>query len=853
MLVTISLSTILRAEVDHSFVDTFSSDTTTLQVTDTVLTDSLNADTLIRVRKDSPIKSRIRYSALDSFLYDISGTKVYLSRGAEVYYENISLKADYIVLDQKNKIVYARGVPDSTGKIVGKPVFTDNGQVYNSDEMTYNFETKKGKIKEVTTKEGEGYLLADDVKKNQYDEVFIRNGKYTTCNLPHPHFYIALTKAKNTENKTVSGPAYLVVEDVPLPLAIPFGFFPRKSGRSSGILLPEIGEDRELGFFLRNGGYYFGINDYVDLALRGDIYSRGSYGFSTVSRYNARYKFNGNVAAGYTNRKFGEPETISFAQTKDFYIRWTHLQDGKARPGSTFGANVNIASRTNYRNTVTTNLQSILQNNLSSSVSYSKNWAGTPFSLSSSLSHYQNLQTGEVTLGLPRLQFNVSRVNPFDSKNRIGDQKWFHKIGFNYTLNADNKISTYDSLLFRKETLSKFQNGIQHAIPISTSFNVLKYFTLSPQLNYTERWYFSSIEKTWNGSSVQVDTIQGFKQARDYAASAALTTRIYGMFNVNKMGIQAIRHVAVPSLSYSYRPDFAKPGFGYYKKVRVDSAGTMATYSVFENGIYGTPGAGKSSVLSFSLDNNLEMKTRRMTDTGLVTKKIRLFDNLRIGGNYNMAADSLKLSNISISARSVILDRINIDVQSAFDPYTLVQDSTGTARRVNVTELDKNKRLARLVSAGVTVGTSLNPQAFKPKTPEQQKVRSRYDQMDLDYIDRNPEYYVDWTIPWNLSVSYFLQYNRPLYTKTISQSVNFSGDVNVTKKWKVGFSSGYDITRKEVTPTALNIYRDLHCWDLAINWIPFGTYQQYSVDLKVKASILQDLKLSRRRQFYERD
>lgn len=841
----------------HSPVDT----SVTKIIVDSLSIDSTKIDSIsIKQKKKGPIDLPIKYNAVDSIVYDIVNSKVYLYNKAEVFYGNINLKADYIIIDQIKKTVYAKGVSDSAGKVTGKPIFTDAGQVYNSEEMSYNFETKKGKIKEVTTQEGQGYLLANDVKKNQYNEVFIKDGKFTTCNLPHPHFYIALTKAKNIEDKTVSGPAYLVVEDVPLPLALPFGFFPRKSGRSSGILMPEIGEDRELGFFLRNGGYYFGISDKVDLAIRADIFSRGSYGFSAFSRYNVRYKFNGNFTATYNDRRFGEPNTSSYIRNKDFSIRWTHNQDAKAIPGTRFSASVNIATRNNFRNNITTNLQSIVQNDLNSSISFSKSWEGTPFSLNGSMTHNQSLSTGIVSLGLPSISFNMSRIFPFDSKNRVGPQKWYHKIGVSYTADALNRITTTDSLLFESSSLDRFQNGVRHTIPVSTSFNVLKYLTVSPFVNYTERWYFNSIAKQWNGSDVLVDTVSGFKRAMEYNTGLSLTTRVYGMFPVNAAGIVAVRHVLTPVLSFSYRPDFSQSQFGYYQNVQSDTNGRSQLYSIFENnnGVFGSPGAGRSNLLSYSIDNNLEMKIKTKTDTGDVVKKVRIFDSFRFTGNYNMAADSLKFSNVNVVARTVIFGRLNIDLGATYDLYTYEADSNNVYRRVNKFEYNENNRLGRLISANLSIGTNLNPEAFKSKKnnnnpANNSALRNRYNYAEVEMINRFPQYYVDWSIPWNLAINYNLSYNKPLMTATTTQALNVSGDISVTPKWKIGFLSGYDFTTKEITPTSLNIYRDLHCWDLSINWIPFGTYQRYSVDLKVRASILQDLKLSRRREFYERE
>ena len=497
---------------------------------------------------------------------------------------------------------------------------------------------------------------------------------------------------------------------------------------------------------------------------------------------------------------------------------------------------------------------------MNSSISFSKSWEGTPFSLNGSMTHNQSLSTGIVSLGLPSISFNMSRIFPFDSKNRVGPQKWYHKIGVSYTADALNRITTTDSLLFETSSLDRFQNGVRHTIPVSTSFNVLKYLTVSPFVNYNERWYFNSITKQWNGSDVLIDTISGFKRAMEYNAGMSLTTRVYGMFPVNAGGIEAIRHVLTPVLSYSYRPDFSQSQFGYYQNVQSDSTGSSQLYSIFENnnGIYGSPGAGRSSLLSYSLDNNLEMKIKTKTDTGDVTKKIRIFDSFRFTGNYNMAADSLKFSNVNVVARTVLFGRLNIDLGATYDLYTYEADSNNVYRRVNKFEYNENKRLGRLISANLSIGTNLNPDAFKSKKSNNNPannsaLRNRYNYAEVEMINRFPQYYVDWSIPWNLAINYNLSYNKPLMTATTTQALNVSGDISVTPKWKIGFLSGYDFTTKEITPTSLNIYRDLHCWDLSINWIPFGTYQRYSVDLKVRASILQDLKLSRRREFYERE
>lgn len=823
---------------------TFISDTTVDSLVNNAA-DTAGADTVIRL-KERPLKSPVKYSARDSIRFDITMKQVYLYGAAEVTYEKIRLKADYIRIDQANFTLYAEGLPDSTGKIRGTPVFEDDGQVYQSDYISYNFKTKKGKIRQVTTSEGEGFLIGEEVKKNEQDEFFVKNGKYTTCNLPDPHFYIAITKAKKQENKIISGPAYLVVEDVPLPLAVPFGFFPARNNRSSGILFPEIGEDQSLGFFLRNGGYYFGLNDYIDVALRGTIFSKGSFGMDVQNRYNVRYKYNGNFSVKYSERKFGEPETPAFEKQKDFFVTWIHTQDSKARPGSRFNASVKAGSSSYLRNN-SYNFRDVTNNNLHSTISYNKSWAGTPFNLDASLGHSQNTQTRDVYVALPKVAFNMSRINPLDSKKRVGSPRWYQQIGVRYTLEASNEINSPDSLLFERSALDRFNNGIRHTIPVSTSFSILKHVTVTPSVNYSERWYFRSIRKAAIGQTIIVDTIQGFETAREYSTSANMQTRVYGMYNINRWGIVALRHVLNPSMSFTYRPDFGKPSLGYYRTLEVDT-GIFQTYSIFEGSVYGTPQRNESGVIGFGVGNNLEMKVRTKNDTADVIKKVKLLESLSISGSYNLMADSLNFSRFVVNARTTLFEKVGVDLNGNFDPYIQVEDSLGRVFTLDRFELNENGRLARLTNASVSLNTNLNAEAFKrrPAAP------AGYTQDELDYINRNYVAFVDFNIPWQLNMSFNINYSRPSNVSVITKSLNFNGDVNVTKKWKIGFDSGYDFELEKPTFTSLNIYRDLHCWDLAIRWIPFGSYQSYSVDLKVKASVLQDLKLSRRREYYER-
>ncbi len=808
---------------------------------DSLATDSLRTDTL---KKESTLKAPVKYSARDSIRYSVSGKEVFLYGDAEVTYQDINLKADYIRLDQATYQLYAEGVPDSTGKIKGKPVFKEGDKTYKADYIAYNFKTKKGKIREIKTEEGEGYLQGKNVKKNPNDELFIKNGIYSTCNLDHPHFFININKAKVTPKRIITGPAFLVVEDVPLPLAVPFGFFPKKNDRASGVIFPKYGEDRSLGFFLREGGYYFAVNDYVDLAVRGSFYTNTSYGLGSFMNYKKRYKFNGGVDVNYNERKLGEPETPQYLVTKDFFIRWNHNQDEKANPSSRFSANVNAGTSQFLRNT-SYNVTNLIQNDLSSSINYSKNWQGTPYNLSVGLTHNQNVQTGAISLGLPSATFNVQSFNVFDSKKRVGKQLWYQKIRTGYTANLQNRISTIDTLLFKTNSLKNFRNGIQHSIPVTTSFTALKYLNISPSFNYTEKWVLSTIEKRFENNKEIIDTLYGFKATREYSTNVSASTTVFGMYPINRAGIVALRHVLKPSVGYSFRPDFSEPQYGYYKTYVYDSLGRTKKYSVVEQSIFGPPGAGKSSALNFGFGNLVELKTKSKKDTITGTKKILLLQAFDIRSSYNMAADSFNLGAITINGRTVVFNRINVDFGANYDAYTYNR-TTGIRR--NQFELKQNKRLVRFSSGSFALSGNLNPQ----QKQERKTTTNPADEEFLEYINNNLDDYVDFSVPWSLYVTYRMDFNadaRPGVNR-YTQSLLFNGDVSVTTKWKIGFNSGYDVQLKKFTPTSLDIIRDLHCWDLTFAWIPFGTRQSYTVNLKVKARVLQDLKLIRRREFY---
>ena len=783
-------------------------------------------------------KSKVSYYAEDSIVYDLDTGMVYLYGKAWMTYEDIRLEADYIDIDFNTKEISSRGAPDSSGTIVGKPLFKQGTDEFHSDQIRYNFNTKKGKIKEVTTKDGDSYIHGAVVKKQPDNSTFIKDGYYTTCDAPHPHYYLKSNKIKVIpNNKVVTGPADLYIMDVPTPLAIPFGFFPNKKGRASGILFPQYGESQQLGFFLKNGGYYLGLNDHFDLALTGDIYSKGSWRGNAYSNYAWKYRFNGNMSLNYSNTKVSRPEFPDYSLEKSFFIRWNHMQDAKSHPGTSFTANVNAGSATFYQYNLS-NANNFLTNTFTSSIAWSKAWTGKPINLSVSLSHSQNNQTRDINLSLPSATFNVARRTPFKRKLAIGEQKWYEKIGVGLTTSFINSISTKDTLLFKKESLEQFRYGIQHSVPISTSFSVAKYFTVSPGITYNEKWYLKTIHKEWvsETNTIDVDTLDGFKAARDFAFSSNINTRIYGMLQFKKGKIAAFRHVMTPTIGFSWRPDFSEKQYGYYKEVQSDSIGTLQKYSVFEGAVFGGPGAGKSSLMNFSLDNNFEMKIRQKSDTAETFKKVKLLESLALSTSYNFAADSLRLAPISISGRATIIERISLNMFGVFDPYAINDNGV----RINKTEWSENNKLARFNSGNFSINFSI--------LPRKKPLKSMQGTSDeLNEINKNREDYLDYSIPFSLNVGYnFFFLNNVGAPDQITQTLNFSGDLQLTPAWKVNYNSGYDFEQKDFSYTSLGINRNLHCWEMSLNWVPFGFQQNYFFQINVKSSLLQDLKLTKK-------
>lgn len=798
-------------------------------------------DTITKKGTDSDeLRSQVKYSAKDTIRFDIDRDKVFLYKEAEITYENMNLKAGRIDIDWETRTLFAQGIQDSLGNLTELPVFTQDNQSFTAHTMRYNFDTKKGKITYVKTKEGEGYIHGETVKRDSTNDLYIRHGKYTTCDLDTPHFYIASNKLRIiNQKKIVTGPAYLVIEDVPTPLVIPFGFFPNKKGRSSGIIFPAYGESTSRGFFLQRLGYYFGFSDYIVAAVTGDIYTLGSYLVNVSSDYAKRYRFRGNVRLNYSVIKTSEPEFSDYSESKDFLVNWSHAQDPKANPGSNFGANVQFGTGTFYRNNLSSP-QNYLGNTYRSSISYSRAWAGTPFTLSSALSHSQNTLSRDIQVSAPDVTFNISRISPFKRKISVGEEKWYEKIGTSYVMHAFNSISTKDSLLFKEESLDKLDNGIQHSIPLSTSFRVFKFFNVTPSVSYTERWYFRTIEKHFNSDSlrVDIDTTRHFSAARDYSFAASASTRIYGMFAFEKSPIAALRHVLTPSVGFSYRPDFSEERFGYYKRVVKDTLGNEELYSIYEGQTLGSPGAGKSGIVSFGLDNNLEMKVRTQTDTGAALKKIKLLESLSFSSGYNLAADSLNWQTISVNGRTTLFEKANLSFGASFDPYVV----TDNGQRINQSEFDVNGRIGRLTSANASVSANLAGGKNEQKKKQMKEA------------NLNPDDYIDFTVPWSLNLSYSLTYSKPNDNaeSVTRQSIGFNGDISLTERWKITYSSNYDFQTHEFTYSSFSFHRDMHCWEMRLTWIPFGFQQSYSFQINVKSSILQDLKLTKKNDFYDR-
>lgn len=801
--------------------------------------DSIINDSIVVNLKDSvakgAIQSKIDYKASDSIKLNVKEKKAYLYGNVEISYESILLKAAYVEMDFTNNTLFASGINDSSGNEIGKPDFADGSNTFTAKSLKYNFDTKKGYVKNIITNEGESFLQGATVKRFNDNTANIKKGFYTTCDLEHPHYAIRFGRARMIpDNKIVSGPAYMEIADVPTPLLLPFGYFPNKKGQISGILIPTWGESANRGFFFEKFGYYWAVNDYFDLTFQGDVYTRGSWAAYISSNYKKRYKYDGNVDLSYAWNNIGEKFAESFQQTKDFKIQWSHRQDPKARPNSSFSANVNIIS-SNYSKYNASSTGEYLSNTFESSIAYQTSLFKGKSNLSLNLGGKQNVQTHELQLWLPQVNFSVNTFYPFRKKNKAGALKWYDNISVGYVMDVQNYINTYDSLLLTSRIFDIMQNGMKHSIPIRSSVKILKFFTWTNSLNINERWYLYSLDKQWyndvDTSYLRYDTIQRFQAAHEFSYSSELITKIYGVYQFKKGALKAIRHVMTPTVSFSYHPDFGTQFWGYYKYAQIDSAGNTNRYSIFGSNIYGSPPDGLSGKINFGLNNNLEMKVRNRKDSVTGSKKIVLIDYLRISTGYDIAKDSLNWDPLSINGRTRLFSLIDVNFSGQWDPYAANEKG-----RIATFEWKQNHRLMRRENTRwiLGVGYTVSDKNFQKKDKTSQA--------------KTPVFLNQWNLNFTFNFTYSANFNyqKNNFNKDTIMTLGCSGDFYITPKWKVGFFTGFDFKTKKFAYTSFNIYRDLHCWEMSMEWIPYGPRKSYNFTIRIKSTILKDLKINKK-------
>ncbi len=819
-------------------------------------------DTIDKV-EESEIQDIINYKATDSIVYDMDTKKMFLYNTADLKYQKIKLNANLVDFDWTTFTLTSQGTPDSIGGFAGTPVFSEDGKDYKAHRMAYNFKTKKGKIYDVVTKEGESYIHSDEVKKNEYDEWYGHASAYTTCDLDHPHFYFKAKRVKIIPDKVmVTGPANLWIGDVPTPLYLPFGIFPVKQGQRSGIILPEYGQDGTLGFFLRKGGYYWAVNDYLGLKLTGQISTNGTWGLDLASQYALRYKFTGSFSLSFVRSRPADPDLPFAKSTNAFSLAWTHTEDPRSLPNSTFGASVNMQSADYYTASRVTD-QRLLNTSFNSSINFSHTFVGSPFSLSLNVRHDQNLQNRTIDFTLPTLRLSMSRYSPFKSKIKTDKPKWFESIGVSYSFEFQNRLNTYDSILFDSRSGSRFTSGFDQNINIDAPLKVFKYFTLTPSFQYEERTYFRETRATWDPDTVfvfqpggNVDTLRGrikydtipmINSERNFTAAIGFGTKVTGIYKFKGKYIKAIKHVFTPNVSFNYHPDFGSDFWGYYRSVQSSANRDITRYSVADpSAIYGVPGTGKQGAILWSLGNNFEMKTYSKKDSVNHEKKMGLLDQVNLSGGYNFVADSLKLLPFNLSVVSAkLFNLINLQFNAVFDPYA--KDTFNND--INEYEWQKKHRLLRFSQANVSASMALHSKTKPSLTPSQTPPK-----LFGDYVSYNPNQIYNFDIPWSLSFNYHFNITHGSYlnpdTVVTTQTIAMQADFNLTPHWKVAFSTGYDITHKQITLTNITVVRDLHCWELTFNWTPaLPTFpnQQFSIILQPKSNTLKDLKVQKKK------
>jgi len=854
-------------------------------VSDTLTVHS-NSDSTktINKPKSNKIDAEIVYSAQDSIVFLGNGTG-FLHGKSDIKYKNIELKAEFVRVKMDSSLIFAKGRLDSIGKKIGDPVFTEGTTEYESKELTYNLKTKKGFIRQAVTKQGEGYVISDKTKKTSEDVLCMTDGKYTTCdNHEHPDFYLDLTRGKVKPGKyIVTGPAYLVIEDVPLPIAIPFGFFPFTDKYSSGIVMPTFQDDFSRGFGLVNGGYYFAVNDYMDLELKGDIFTKGTWSFNAASQYVKRYKYRGNLSFSYRDDIISEKGLPDYQSNTNLSIVWSHSQDAKANPFFNFSSSVNFSTSGYNRSNINSYYNGALNsaNTKSSSVSFTKRFPDSPFNISGGMSLNQTTRDSMISLTLPDLSISMSRIYPLKRKIAVGKERWYEKITMSYSGSVRNIINTKENKLFSSSLTRDWQNGMQHNIPVNATFNLLKYINISPNFTYTERWYLQSINKSWDNIKQveKIETLDGFHRVFDFNTSISASTKLYGFFtpisSIFGDKVLKIRHVMTPTISFSYRPDFGDPVWGYYSSytkslpdisnplIRHDQ---IVQYSHYDGFLYGVPGAGKSGVVNFSVGNNVEMKIRNDKDTtGIIpTKIISLIDALSFSGGYNLAVDTMQWQIFNASLRLKLGKSYTLSLNGSFDPY--MYDFTNTNQFVRVNQLRwEHGQFPKFLGTSTSYSYTFNNDTFKKKkkdkpdnTGQQPPINPNDPKpatgdktgADKDKKDIDKDGYQKVTIPWSLSINYSVQYSntsaidsvKKEFKMALTHNLSLSGNISLTTNWKISASTSYDFKASQFTYTNVNIIRNLHCWTMTASMVPFGPFKSYTFRLGVNASMLQDLK-----------
>lgn len=840
-----------------------------------------SADTSRFIRQKVDLDHVVEFTAKDSIIL-IGRNHAMMYGGSKIVYGDIDVTASSISMDMDSSQVHAIGVPDSVGELTGNPVFKDNSGEYESRVMKYNFKTKRGYITDIVTEQGEGYLTGGITKKTEDDEYYIKNGRYTTCDdHEHPHFYFQLTKAKVKPKKNVvTGPAYMVLEDLPLPIAVPFGYFPFSEKYQSGILVPTFGEDYNRGFYLRNGGYYLALGQYADLALTGEIYTRGSWGLTAQSSYVKRYKYSGSLSASYLTTITGQKGDPDYNKMHNFQVLWSHSQNQKANPYLTFSASVNFATTGYSRNSLNTYYTSAFtENTKSSTVNLTYKIPNSKWTFSTTANVSQRTADSTITVSFPNLTVNMSQTAPFKRKRAVGDEKWYEKIKVSYTGRFQNSLTAKQNEFIHKNLVKDWRNGMSHTIPVQATFNVMKYFNITPTITMNDRMYTSKIRQQWdpNASAVVRDTSYSFYNIFDFSFGVSLSTKVYGFFKPLKFlgkiseKLQMVRHVMTPSISFSAAPDFSAPFWGYYGNLDyVDNSGNQrhSRYSYFQHGLYGNAPSGKSGTISFNIANNLEAKVKSESDsTGF--KKISLIENFTLSQSCNLAADSMKWSNLNTSIMLRLVKGFNLNLSATWDVYKYALNESGAPVRINKLRLFNGGGWGRLSSTGTSFSYTFNNDTFKRKR-DKDKDKKNDNQQPQGRINRGEENdenaegqdnsgpvtdlelidgYAKWECPWSLTVNYSLSYgygsfnyDKLEYNGRWTQNLSLNASIRPTKNWSISASASYNFDTHKIAYMNCSISRQMHCFEMSASFVPVGPYKSYNFHIAVKSSILQDVK-----------